>query len=76
MVPLLPMSFKFATWDQGEADAKRTSSDYYATEFPKMIEGSVSPSVAPFAVPFVPPSFCAFILRLCASRLDGFCRQA
>jgi hypothetical protein len=37
MVPLLPMSFKLALWDQGEADAKRTNSSYYATEFPKMI---------------------------------------
>ena len=37
MEPLLPMSFKAALWDQGEADAKRTSSAYYATEFPKMI---------------------------------------
>ena len=37
MVPLLPMTFKAAIWDQGEADAKRTSSGYYAREFPLMI---------------------------------------
>jgi len=28
IVPLLPMSFKFALWDQGEADAKRTNSTW------------------------------------------------
>jgi len=39
MVPLLPMTFKAALWDQGEADAKRTSSDWYRVEFPKMIQG-------------------------------------
>jgi len=39
IVPLVPMSFKTALWDQGEADAKRTSSAYYAVEFPKMIQG-------------------------------------
>ena len=37
MVPLLPMTFKAALWDQGEADAKRTSSAYYSQEFPLMI---------------------------------------
>lgn len=37
MVPLLPMTFKAAIWDQGEADAKRTSSRYYSHEFPQMI---------------------------------------
>ena len=37
MVGLLPMTFKAAIWDQGEADAKRTSSSYYASEFPLMI---------------------------------------
>ena len=39
MVPLLPMSFKAALWDQGEADAKRTSSDWYRQEFPNLITG-------------------------------------
>ena len=38
MVPLLPYSFRLALWDQGEADAKRTNSTWYATEFPTMIE--------------------------------------
>jgi sialate O-acetylesterase len=37
MKPLIPMTFKLALWDQGEADAKRTNSSYYSTEFPKMI---------------------------------------
>jgi len=39
IVPLLPMTFQFVLWDQGEADAKRTSSSYYATEFPKLVTG-------------------------------------
>eukprot|EP00039_Didymoeca_costata_P031065 m.32950 g.32950 ORF g.32950 m.32950 type:complete len:465 (+) comp8471_c0_seq1:55-1449(+) len=39
MVPLLPMTFKLALWDQGEADAKRTNSTWYSTEFPKLITG-------------------------------------
>ena len=38
MAPLVPMHFKLALWDQGEADAKRTTSKFYATEFPLMIE--------------------------------------
>ena len=33
------MTFKAALWDQGEADAKRTSSKYYTTEFPTLITG-------------------------------------
>ena len=32
MVPLLPMTFKAALWDQGEADAKRTSSAWCVSE--------------------------------------------
>jgi len=39
MVPLLPMTFRAAIWDQGEADAKRTNSSWYAEEFPRMIQG-------------------------------------
>lgn len=39
IVPLLPMTYRFALWDQGEADAKRTNSSWYATEFPTMIKG-------------------------------------
>lgn len=39
MVPLLPMTFKAALWDQGEADAKRTNSTWYTHEFPNMITG-------------------------------------
>lgn len=39
MVPLLPMTFRLALWDQGEADAKRTNSTWYAEEFPRMILG-------------------------------------
>eukprot|EP00036_Acanthoecidae_sp_10tr_P013724 CAMPEP_0206288726 /NCGR_PEP_ID=MMETSP0106_2-20121207/1760_1 /ASSEMBLY_ACC=CAM_ASM_000206 /TAXON_ID=81532 /ORGANISM="Acanthoeca-like sp., Strain 10tr" /LENGTH=598 /DNA_ID=CAMNT_0053719279 /DNA_START=1 /DNA_END=1797 /DNA_ORIENTATION=+ len=38
MVPLVPMTFRLALWDQGEADAKRTSSEYYAKQFPLMIQ--------------------------------------
>ena len=41
MVPLLPMTFKAALWDQGESDATfdagRTSSAYYSQAFPLMI---------------------------------------
>ena len=37
MVPLVPFTFKAALWDQGEADAKRTNSTWYAKEFPTMI---------------------------------------
>lgn len=37
MVPLLPMTFRSVLWDQGERDAKYTSSDYYSKEFPLMI---------------------------------------
>jgi hypothetical protein len=37
MIPLLPYTFRLALWDQGEADAKRTSSQYYANAFPIMI---------------------------------------
>lgn len=39
MIPLLPMTFRAALWDQGEADAKRTNSTWYAKEFPHMILG-------------------------------------
>ena len=37
ITPLLPFNFKAGLWDQGEADAKRTSSDFYRTEFPKLM---------------------------------------
>jgi len=37
MVPLLPMTFKAALWDQGEADAKKTNATYYSVAFPHMI---------------------------------------
>lgn len=37
--PLLPFRFAAVLWDQGEADAKRTNSTWYAHEFPKMING-------------------------------------
>lgn len=37
MLPLVPMAFAAALWDQGEADAKRTNSTWYSTEFPTMI---------------------------------------
>ena len=37
--PLLPMRFSAVLWDQGEADAKRTNSTWYAYEFPRMING-------------------------------------
>jgi len=37
MVPIVPFTFKAALWDQGEADAKRTNSTWYAHEFPTMI---------------------------------------
>jgi sialate O-acetylesterase len=33
------MTFRAALWDQGEADAKRTNSTWYAQEFPHMILG-------------------------------------
>ena len=39
MVPLLPMVFKAALWDQGEADAAHTNSTFYAAAFPEMIHG-------------------------------------
>lgn len=39
MEPLVPMTFRAALWDQGEADAKRTNSTWYAYEFPIMIQG-------------------------------------
>jgi sialate O-acetylesterase len=45
MVPLLPMTFRLALWDQGEADAAAggggipTNTTYYAEEFPRMILG-------------------------------------
>ena len=37
ILPLQPFTFRAALWDQGEADAKRTNSTWYATEFPRMI---------------------------------------
>ena len=37
--PLLPMRFRAVLWDQGEADAKRTNSSWYAKEFPAMVKG-------------------------------------
>lgn len=62
MVPLLPMTFKAAVWDQGERDAKTTSSSYYSKEFPLMIQlwrryftSAAGPS-APF--PFVYVELC------------------
>ena len=57
MEPLLPMSFKFAIWDQGERDAKTTSSAYYTTEFPKMVSLWRSNFLTP-ALPF-------FYVELC-----------
>jgi sialate O-acetylesterase len=33
------MTFRAVLWDQGEADAKRTNSSWYAQEFPHMILG-------------------------------------
>jgi sialate O-acetylesterase len=57
IVPLLPMTFKAAVWDQGEADAKRTSSAYYTTEFPKMIEGWRAKFETPL-LPFVYVELC------------------
>lgn len=39
MEELVPMTFRAALWDQGEADAKRTNSTWYTHEFPRMILG-------------------------------------
>jgi hypothetical protein len=61
MVPLLPMTFGMALWDQGEADAKRTNSSYYATEFPLMIRlwrKYFNSATAPDPFPFVYVELC------------------
>ena len=34
MIPLLPMSFRAALWDQGEADAKRMNASFYRDAWP------------------------------------------
>ena len=39
MVPLLPMSFRAALWDQGEADAKRMNASFYRDAWPAMVTG-------------------------------------
>lgn len=55
--PLLPMKFKAALWDQGERDEKTTNTTWYATEFPKMIEGWRSAFQTP-DLPFVYVEIC------------------
>jgi len=57
IVPLLPMTFAAALWDQGEADAKRTNSTWYASEFPAMVEGWRRALRTP-ALPFVYVELC------------------
>ena len=57
IVPLLPMTFAAALWDQGEADAKRTNSTWYSSEFPAMIEGWRDAFRTP-ALPFVYVELC------------------
>merc|ERR1712232_1061345 len=54
---LLPMTFRAALWDQGEADAQRTNSTWYSTEFPKMIKG--------WRAAFDSPSLPFFYVELC-----------
>lgn len=55
--PLLPMRFLAAIWDQGEADAKRTNTTWYAHEFPKMITGWRASLETP-GLPFVYVELC------------------
>jgi hypothetical protein len=62
MTPLLPMTFKSALWDQGEADAKRTNSTWYRHEFPTMISGA-----HPWMLPAV-MSAVSYTLRPAAAR--------
>jgi hypothetical protein len=51
-------SLSFCHRDQGEADAKRTSSQYYATEFPKLITG--------WRLMFQTPALPFFYVELCS----------
>jgi hypothetical protein len=57
IVPLLPMTFVAALWDQGEADAKRTNTTFYSTEFPALIKGWRSNLQSP-GLPFVYVELC------------------
>lgn len=57
MAPLVPMNFGLAIWDQGEADAKRTNSTWYAEEFPRMIQG--------WRTDFQVPNMPFFYVELC-----------
>ena len=57
MTPLLPMTFKAALWDQGEADAKRTNSTWYTHEFPAMISGWRS-NLETTSLPFIYVELC------------------
>lgn len=52
MVPLLPMSFRAALWDQGEADAKRSNASWYRDAWPAMIVGWRQ-ELQQLALPFV-----------------------
>ena len=51
------MRFMAAIWDQGEADAKRTNTTWYSTEFPKMITGWRAAFKTP-KLPFVYVELC------------------